>query len=878
MTISLAPFSPIASPPIQPSSNSLRTSNQDSAGKVSLADSGGSPPVQAAGILKIKPWDNKSSAMWVSYQHGVNLAEALQPGSSKQMTPETLIALPKKMSGEAVTDDQLYLISATLVGPATEWASATGLLPKKTVYSQSEIEQALAAFEKNQEELGDAFNSLTTSVPMRKNYYTGTIDVLPVKGHSDPATKKYPVAQYDDKEFGENFKDDLIDKKEAYGVVIKQLLSTLPPEARIAVERGDLTLYSMNELGNTAGVERASFLMKTVHEGKETVYAINPGEGTVQQRDDLKGVFNGTRVIGKKKLPDGTFSNELTVWDRPLVLANRYRPSVERTGKTSPNNEPFAAKLYAPQELAKFPAVAQGSGNENSAAPLLSSQRSNDIANTVCEKLFYVSDLDLLYFAEEDPDRVTPEEKEDRANYQKFGEERERRRATVYGFLKGFVPLWNSIEAFKAGKPLEGLANLWMDILSFVMPSPVKGITGAVKAGASTVKQGFQGALNGVSKISKKIFSYSGDHGVPGVKWEGGVKGVKWQPNAGITVNNAIDTFKANATSRLRGEPGIREIEFNGKNYFVSDKPDAGDGVHYLLRVPDPKDPSRLVSSGIIAKSEEGIWKRRGFAGGGTGGSKSNNFDPAAYDYPSGRGPLHEKESARIDKQLKQDADKFHKKATSKTEPVHPDIPKNSSPESVINTVYKKSQGLVLGEDHSQAGGLKVLIDNASEFKANGVKTLYSEGFEHALQPDLDTFFETGEITLALHKLLNVIDRAHAGHGAYSNRNLLRVMRENGIRVKAIDVPSANSKLTRIKNMNYYASQLIDRDQAMRPEEKWVARVGSDHVFAYDREPPVRGIAELTGATGVSVDETAGKTGFTVTQSRDKTQIYIDMD
>ena len=118
--------------------------------------------------------------MWVSYQHGVNLAEALQPGSSKQMTPETLIALPKKMSGEAVTDDQLYLISATLVGPATEWASATGLLPKKTVYSQSEIEQALAAFEKNQEELGDAFNSLTTSVPMRKNYYTGRTSIVPV--------------------------------------------------------------------------------------------------------------------------------------------------------------------------------------------------------------------------------------------------------------------------------------------------------------------------------------------------------------------------------------------------------------------------------------------------------------------------------------------------------------------------------------------------------------------------------------------------------------------------------------------------------------------------------------------------------------------------
>ncbi len=72
-----------------------------------------------------------------------------------------------------------------------------------------------------------------------------------------------------------------------------------------------------------------------------------------------------------------------------------------------------------------------------------------------------------------------------------------------------------------------------------------------------------------------------------------------------------------------------KEIEFEGRKYFVADKPDTGDGLHYLLRIPDPRDPTRLVSSSIVAKPNEvGIWKRRGVEGGGPGGSKMSSAAP----------------------------------------------------------------------------------------------------------------------------------------------------------------------------------------------------------------------------------------------------------
>jgi len=63
---------------------------------------------------------------------------------------------------------------------------------------------------------------------------------------------------------------------------------------------------------------------------------------------------------------------------------------------------------------------------------------------------------------------------------------------------------------------------------------------------------------------------------------------------------------------------GMREIEFRGTQYFASDTPDAGDGMHYVLRKRDPVDPSKLVSRGIVAKPDEaGAWQARGVVGGG---------------------------------------------------------------------------------------------------------------------------------------------------------------------------------------------------------------------------------------------------------------------
>lgn len=89
--------------------------------------------------------------------------------------------------------------------------------------------------------------------------------------------------------------------------------------------------------------------------------------------------------------------------------------------------------------------------------------------------------------------------------------------------------------------------------------------------------------------------------------------------NTAVTdATKPASTVEIPTTKTASSFPGMQEIEFRGKTYFVADKPDAWDGTAYLLQVKDPSDPSKLVSSGIIANSDAtGVWNKAGETGGG---------------------------------------------------------------------------------------------------------------------------------------------------------------------------------------------------------------------------------------------------------------------
>lgn len=113
--------------------------------------------------------------------------------------------------------------------------------------------------------------------------------------------------------------------------------------------------------------------------------------------------------------------------------------------------------------------------------------------------------------------------------------------------------------------------------------------------------------------------------GEPPTALDSSIQNYRWEYNLETSDFEFVQPPFSNPEAVSVNQPGIRKIVFEEKEYYVVDEPDTGDGVHYLLRVQDPNDSSRLVSSGKIAKPDEaGVWKRRGVAGGAPGqrGSK----------------------------------------------------------------------------------------------------------------------------------------------------------------------------------------------------------------------------------------------------------------
>lgn len=212
---------------------------------------------------------------------------------------------------------------------------------------------------------------------------------------------------------------------------------------------------------------------------------------------------------------------------------------------------------------------------------------------------------------------------------------------------------------------------------------------------------------------------------------------------------------------------------------------------------------------------------------------------------------------------LATDAAEFMANPVVKTRPRIPEVHANTSSKMLLRSVYENSNGLVVGEGHSDLGSKRFLIDNMGQLRQLKVKTLYMEHYTTDFQQaDLDTFNRTGQMTEELDRYVSAQDRGHLTDptGRYNFRQVLVEAQKNGVRVQAIDClasyrqawETAPSPLTRQQMMNFYAHQVIEADQTIRGPGRWVALMGNSHANTFHG---VTGVAELEGAIGLRVED-----------------------
>jgi hypothetical protein len=382
----------------------------------------------------------------------------------------------------------------------------------------------------------------------------------------------------------------------------------------------------------------------------------------------------------------------------------------------------------------------------------------------------------------------------------------------------------------------------------------------------------------------------------------------KWQPLERLRLRGGGNTLKKQAIeTRSHGNDAdfsdMKKVNIDGETYFVANEADADDGTHYRLYVPDPSNPLTLVCSRIAKFDHTEGWKTIEVGSNGLGNSRNikiphpaNNAgsDISAYEIPTDMkkyildadsrtlSGLYMNTNAEPEEeiaislwrqkreQLFQDAKNFFKdNHPLPSRPLIPVLKQNAKSNEIIEEIYKRANGMIIGESHNSIASKKFLIDNMENYQKNGVETLYMEHLQSDIhQADLDKYYQSGEMPNNLKTFLETQDRQHHTDRKkrYTFIEIVKAAYKNKIRIVAIDcsesyiireLQDTHSKGTnniRIKIFNYYSTKTINHDQAKK-SSKWVALVGNTHTNTYNGIP---GVAELNAAIGVQICDVEG--------------------
>lgn len=225
--------------------------------------------------------------------------------------------------------------------------------------------------------------------------------------------------------------------------------------------------------------------------------------------------------------------------------------------------------------------------------------------------------------------------------------------------------------------------------------------------------------------------------------------------------------------------------------------------------------------------------------------------------------PLNEFFAMR--ERLLSDSNTFYANLQLPERPSLPMIALESPPKTALKQLYGDVSGLVIGESHNGVGSKRLLIDNMALLVRLKVRTLYLEHLMTDLhQADLDLFARTGRMPNTLNRYLKSLDRGHwtDSTGTYTFFNLVKTANEHHMRIRAIDCMTSYrvAGLTdadgraREKMMNYLAHTVIQADQAVLGDDRWIALVGNAHANTFE---DVAGVAELEGVIGLRVKDVA---------------------
>lgn len=347
----------------------------------------------------------------------------------------------------------------------------------------------------------------------------------------------------------------------------------------------------------------------------------------------------------------------------------------------------------------------------------------------------------------------------------------------------------------------------------------------------------------------------------------------------------------------------MQPVLFRSEWYWAPTAPDPLG--RYLLFRPDAASGQLRSTARLVEKTTDGRWQRSGVAGGapkyeklpdGANALKAYEIDaqhwrdverllapdfrrslitddpvfPPMYFIDKHRehmAPIHQAYLKQVDT-LSRDAEAFFSVPTpAAPRPSRPPLASDAAHPQILESLFKHSDGLVIGEVSESIASKQFLIDNMAQLARQGVKRLYIEHLPNDVFRLKLQKLNTKGSSRHIEKHLGRVDRTFGlGDGASpSYLNLMKAARRHGIELKALDAATSydmNHAFHIIENAkwppranglrNFYSHKAINADLAEQPRTRWVALAEHSRVRISEQIP---GLADLHTAIGLRIDD-----------------------
>ncbi|MFN3357039.1 MAG: toxin [Pseudomonas sp.] len=228
--------------------------------------------------------------------------------------------------------------------------------------------------------------------------------------------------------------------------------------------------------------------------------------------------------------------------------------------------------------------------------------------------------------------------------------------------------------------------------------------------------------------------------------------------------------------------------------------------------------------------------------------------------------PIHQAYLKQVET-LSRDAEAFWSASTAAPRPSLPPLANDAAHAQIIESLFKHSDGLVIGEVSESIASKQFLIENIGELARLGVKRLYIEHLPNDVFRLKLHKLNTKGSSRHIEKHLGRVDRTfNLGEGASpSYLSLMKAARRHGIELKGLDaatsydmshafhiIEDAQSPPRANGLRNFYSHKALNADLADQPGTRWVALVEHSRVRTAEHIP---GLADLHGAIGLRIDD-----------------------